>query len=40
MGDVIFHFMPNYYFGVPHMNARFYWFTFAIGFGLFVMGMH
>ena len=22
------------------MNARFYWFTFAIGFGLFVMGIH
>ena len=22
------------------MNARFYWFTFAIGFGLWVMGMH
>ena len=22
------------------MNARFYWFTFAIGFGLFVVGMH
>ena len=22
------------------MNARFYWFTFAIGLGLFMMGMH
>ena len=22
------------------MNARFYWFTFSVGFGLFVMGMH
>ena len=22
------------------MNARFYWFTFAIGFGLLMMGMH
>lgn len=22
------------------MNARFYWFTFAIGFALFMVGMH
>ena len=22
------------------MNARFYWFSFSVGFGLFVMGMH